>query len=92
MDFSDLSARERLAAEQAVLTLRALDKAADEAPEGQGFACLEQVIVDRGFQLLREMMSSATGARIEAQKKGPAFDAARAVARRSSRRRTHAAS
>ena len=35
MDLSDLSDRERLAAEQAVLTLRALDRAADAAPHRQ---------------------------------------------------------
>ena len=40
MDLSHLSPRERLAAEQAVLTLRELDKAADQAPQGQGLACL----------------------------------------------------
>ena len=88
IDLSHLSARERLAAEQAVLTLRELDKAADQAPQGQGLACLEKVITDRGFQHLREMMSSAISARDEAQKRGPAFEAARAVARRSSRRPT----
>ena len=43
MNLSRLSPRERLAAEQAILTLRALDKAADDAPHGQGFACLEAV-------------------------------------------------
>jgi hypothetical protein len=92
LDFSGLSARERLAAEQAVLTLRELDKAADQAPQGQGLACLEKVITDRGFQHLRDLMSSAISAREEAQKRGPAFDAALAVARRSSRRPTRAAS
>jgi hypothetical protein len=92
IDLSHLSPRERLAAEQAVLTLRELDQAADQAPEGQGLACLEKVIVDRGFQHLRDMMSNAISAREEAQKRGPAFEAARAVARRSSRRPTRAAS
>ncbi len=92
LDLSRLSPRERLAAEQAILTLRALDKAADDAPHGQGFDCLEKVITDRGFQHLRDLMTSAAGARDEAKKKGPAFDAARAVARRSSRRPTRVAS
>lgn len=90
IDLSRLSPRERLAAEQAILTVRALDKAADEAPHGQGLACLEKVIVDEGFQHLRDMLGSAVSAREEAQKKGPAFEAARAVAARSSRRPTRA--
>jgi len=92
IDLSTLSVRERLAAEQAVLTLRELDKAANQAPEGQGLACLEKVITDQGFQHLRDLMSSAVNAQEEAQKKGPAFEAARVVARRSSRPAIRAAS
>lgn len=86
MDLSGLSARERLVAEQAVLTLRALDKAADEAPHGQGLNRLEAVIHDQGFEHLRKMLGSAISAREEAQKKGSAFAAARVVGMRSSRR------
>ena len=92
IDLSRLSPRERLAAEQAILTLRALDQAADDAPEGQGLACLERVITDRGLRHLRDLLTSAASARDEAQKRGPALEAARAVARRSSRRPTRAAS
>lgn len=84
IDLSRLSARERRAAEQAILTLRALDKAAAEAPSGQGLACLEKVIVDDGFRDLRDMLASAVSAREAAQKKGPAFEAAPVVATRSS--------
>jgi hypothetical protein len=91
MDLSQLSPRERLAAEQAVLTLRALDQAADDAPHGQGLAALEQVINDRGLQHLRDLMTSTLGARSEAQKKGSASEPARAAAKRSSRRPTPAA-
>lgn len=72
MDWSKLSDRERLAAEQAVLTLRALDGAADAAPMGQGLACLEAAIADKGFEHLRNMMSLAVNGRDEAQKKGSA--------------------
>ena len=92
MDFSSLSPRERLAAEQAVLTLQALDKAADDAPHGQGFTCLEAVILDKGMQHLRDMLTSAAGARDEAKKKGPASAPALAAARRSSKRATSVAS
>jgi hypothetical protein len=92
LDLSQLSARERLAAEQAVLTLRALDKAADDAPQGRGLACLEKVVTERGFQHLRDLMTSALGARSEAQKKGSASEAVPAAARRSSKRATTARS
>jgi len=81
MDLSKLSARERLVAEQAVLTLRVLDRAADEAAEGEGLNRLEAVIHDQGFDHLRRMMSAAISARDGAQKKGPVSAAvARAVA------------
>jgi hypothetical protein len=70
MDWSSLSDRERLVAEQAVLTLRALEQAADSAPTGQGLAVLEATIADKGFEHLRHMMSLAVNAREEAQKKG----------------------
>ena len=63
-----LSDRERLVAEQAVETLRTLDRAADAAPHGQGMAFLEAAVHDEGFGLLRSIMASAAGARDEAQK------------------------
>jgi hypothetical protein len=72
MDLSKLSDRERLVAEQAVLTLRALDEAADRAGHGRGMATLEEVIHDKGFEHLRDMLASAANARPEAQKRGPA--------------------
>ena len=70
LDFSRLSDRERLIAEQAVETLRALDRAADDAPHGQGLAFMEAAIHDKGFDLLRSIMTSTAGARVEAQKRG----------------------
>ena len=93
MDFSALTDRERLIAEQAVETLRALDKAADEAPHGQGLACMEACIHDKGFALIRSLMTSTAGARPEAQKRGPASAAvAVAAGARSSRRASRARS
>jgi hypothetical protein len=91
MDLSKLSDRERLAAEQAVLTLRALDQAADAAPQGQGLAFLEAAITDKGFEHLRNMLSLAVNARDEAQKKGSASGDASAGGRRSSKPANHAA-
>jgi hypothetical protein len=70
MDFSKLTDRERLVAEQAVLTMRALEQAGDAAPWGKGMESLESVIHDKGFEHLRTMLSLAANARPEAQKKG----------------------
>jgi hypothetical protein len=92
MDLSKLSARERLAAEQAVLTLRALDRAADAAPMGQGLAFLEAAIADKGFEHLRNMMSLAVNARDEAQKKGSASGDVPAGNRPNSKRASRATS
>ena len=92
MDFSKLSPRERLAAEQAVLLQRQLDEVAEKAPHGQGFAALEAAITDTGFNFLRQRIGESISASQEAQKKGPASEAARAVARRSSKRATGATS
>jgi len=52
-----LSDRERLIAEQAVETLRALHRAADDSPDGQGLACMEAAMPDKGFDLLRSIMT-----------------------------------
>ncbi len=92
MDFSKLSDRERLIAEQAVETLRALDRVADAAPHGQGLACMETCIHDKGFGLIRAMMTSTAGARSEAQKKGSASGPVPVAASRSSSSASHARS
>jgi hypothetical protein len=86
MDLAKLSDRERLIAEQAVETLRALDRAADDAPHGRGLACMEACIHDKGFGLLRTIMTATAGARPEAQKRGSASGPAGAAGTRSSRR------
>ncbi len=72
MDFSRLTDGERLVAEQAVLTMRALEQAGDAAPWGRGMESLEAVIHDQGFEHLRNMLSLAANGRPEAQKKGSA--------------------
>ncbi len=84
MDWLKLSENERIVAEQAVLTYRALEQAALDAPRGKGLATLEGVIHDKGFEHLRTMMSVAASARPEAQKKGSASNAAPAEASGSS--------
>ena len=95
MDLSKLSDRERLIAEQAVETLRALDQAADAAPHGRGLSSMEAAIHDRGVDLLRSIRASTAGARDEAQKKGsrappsaPAGAAGGPSSRRASRGRS----
>ena len=94
MDFVKLSDRERLIAEQAVETVRALDRAADAAPHGQGLSFMEAAIHEQGFDLLRAIMTSTAGARDEAQKKGSRASgiAPAAAAGPSSRRASHARS
>jgi DNA-binding IclR family transcriptional regulator len=92
MDLSKLSDRERLIAEQAVETLRALDKAADDAVWGNGLACMEACIHDKGFDLLRSLMTQTASAQTEAQKKGSASAVVPAAVRRSSRRASSARS
>lgn len=72
MDLSKLSESERLVAEQAVLTLRALNEAADKAEHGKGLAALEAVIHDKGFEHLRNMLAVSAASRPETQKRGSA--------------------
>jgi hypothetical protein len=79
MDFAQLTDRERLVAEQAVTTYRALEQAAVTAPMGQGLATLENVIHDKGFEHLRNMLQTAVASRSEAQKKGPVSGSAPAA-------------
>jgi len=88
MDFNSLSPGGRLIAERAVLFSRALEKAADDAPHRQGLACVEKVIVEEGWPLLRTALASVLSARREAQKRGAACGSASAQARRSSRRQS----
>ena len=92
MDFSKLSDRERLIAEQAVETLRALDKAADDAPWGSGLARMEECIHDKGFALLRSLMTQTASAQPEAKKKRAASAVVPAAARQSSSRARYARS
>jgi hypothetical protein len=91
MDWLELSDRERLVAEQAVLTLRALDQAADAAPMGRGLAVLEAAIADKGLAHLRNMLSLAANQRDEAKKKGSASGDVPAVKIRNSKPANRAA-
>ena len=91
LDFARLSPQELLAAESAVLTMRSLAEAAAAAPHGKGMVCVEAVLHDKGFELLRTMLTAAVASHEGAQKRGPAVYRAPAGSRpRSSgaRRRT----
>lgn len=72
LDFDELSPQELLAAESAVLTMRSLLEAVKTAPNGQGMACVESVLHDKGFEHLRTMLQAAAASHEGAQKKGPA--------------------
>ena len=72
LDFESLSPEELLAAESAVLTMRSLLEAVKTAPQGQGMACVESVIHDKGFAHLRTMLEAAAASHPGAQKRGSA--------------------
>ena len=72
LDFNTLSPQELLAAESAALAMRSLMEAARAAPNGQGMACLETVLQEKGFEHLRKMLSIAAASHDGAQKKGSA--------------------
>lgn len=65
------SDEERLVAEQAVLTYRAVWEAGLQAPHGRGMDAMEGAILDRGRELLRQTLEHAASAHARAQKKGP---------------------
>ncbi len=70
LDFAKLSHEERLAAESAVLTMRSLVQAAESAPHGQGMACVESALHEKGFEHLRQMLQTAVASHPGAQKRG----------------------
>jgi hypothetical protein len=72
LDFNTLSPAELLAAESAVLTMRSLTDAVKAAPHGQGMACVETVLHDKGFEHLRRILQAAVASHQGAQKKGSA--------------------
>lgn len=69
MDFSELSAAERLIAEQAVLNLRSLNQACDEAADGTVIAVAEVLAVEQGRKLIEKTMQCAMDAQVESLEK-----------------------
>ena len=72
MDWDELSANERLVAEQAVAAYRTATRAMRDAPQGHGLDRIEQAVRDKGLDGLRRMIELAASEHDEAQKKGPA--------------------
>jgi len=71
MDFAQLTPEERLIAEQAVLNLRELNKACDEAPDGKVLGIAELLAVDQGRELIRRTLETSLRQQAEAtEKKG----------------------
>lgn len=81
MDWNKLSDDERLIAEQAIATYRAVKLAGQQAPHGKGLACLEQAVRQHGDELLRNTLQRVINAQDEAQKKGSVDCVARAAAK-----------
>ena len=72
MEFSGLSAAERLIAEQAVLNYRSLSKACDDAADGKVLAVAETLAVEQGREFTRQMLQKAVDAHVEeVEKKVP---------------------
>lgn len=59
MNWDELSAEERLLAEQAVLNRRALRKACREAADGKVLAVAEQLAMEQGREFIRRMLASS---------------------------------
>ena len=81
MDLSKLTGNERIVAEQCVLAYQALRQAVQHAAQGQGMAAMEQVVQEKGFEILRRMIELGASEHPEAQKKGSAARRARAATR-----------
>lgn len=59
LDWNNTSPEERLIAEQAILNLRELNKACDNAPDGKVFAIAETIAMDQGRDLIRKTLESS---------------------------------
>jgi len=70
LDFDSLSPQELLAAESAVLVMRSLMQAVKTAPQGQGMACVESALHEKGFEHLRTMLTAAAASHEGVPKRG----------------------
>ena len=59
MKWDELSPTERLIAEQAVMNLRSLSKACDQAADGQVLAVAETLALRQGRELIRRTLAAS---------------------------------
>jgi len=69
MKFEELTAAERLIAEQAVLNLRSLNRACDDAADGTVLAIGEMVAVEQGRRLTQKTLQAAVDEQTETLEK-----------------------
>lgn len=65
MNFDELSAEERLIAEQAVMNLRTLNSAASAAADGTVLAVAEKLAVEQGRELTRRTLQVSLDAEVK---------------------------
>ncbi len=77
MDWNELTPSERLVAEQAVMNLRSLNKAAREAEFGKVLEVAEKLAIDQGRELTRRTLETSLDLEArEVEKKGRRADLA----------------
>ena len=69
MNFDELTAAERLIAEQAVLNLRSLNQACDDAADGTVLAIGEVMAVDQGRKLTQKTLQISMDEQVETLEK-----------------------
>jgi hypothetical protein len=71
LNWEELTAEERLVAEQAVLNLRTLNRACDEAADGKVLAIAETLAMQQGRELIRRTLEVSLNRQAqEVEKKG----------------------
>ena len=79
LNWNELSADERLVAEQAVMNFRSLNKACDAAADGTVLAVAEQLAMAQGRELIRRTLEASLGEQVRTvEKKGRRVGRARA--------------
>ena len=79
MNWDELSLEERLIAEQAVMNLRALNKACRNAEDGTVLTVAETLAMQQGRELIRQTLQSSLKSEAEeVEKKGRRFGRVRA--------------
>ena len=81
LNWDELTAEERLVAEQAVLNLRTLNRVCDEAADGTVLAVAETLAMQQGRELIRKTLEVSLNRQAPAvEKKGRRAGPARAAA------------